>query len=62
MKKINFFNLYEVKCSLRLVFLQYCIRYAEDNPLSTNFWQKKCNILQNNCNNKYLFRVADTVL
>jgi hypothetical protein len=28
---LNFFNLYEVKCSMGLVFLQYYIRYAESS-------------------------------
>jgi len=41
MKTLYFHNLYEVKCSLGLVFLQYPIRYTEITQLLSNLCQKK---------------------
>jgi len=58
MKNIYFLNLYEVKCSLGLVFLQYPIRYAESTQSLTNMCQGKCNMLKININNLVLFRVG----
>jgi hypothetical protein len=45
MKWFNFFNLYEVKRSLGLIFLQHFIRYAESNLSFTNLLLNKCNLL-----------------
>jgi hypothetical protein len=45
MIRLNFFNLYEVKCSMGLVFLQYCIRYAESFLSFTNLALGESDIL-----------------
>jgi len=45
LKALYLLNLYEVKCAMGLVFLQYPICSAESTQSLTNLCQKKCNIL-----------------
>jgi len=62
MKTLYFHNLYEVNCSLGLVFLQYPIRYAESTQSLTEFVRitgRYCNSISYNV---AFFRVADRVL